>query len=80
LSVEEKNGDLNPNLTFAWQTAFLESLTKQKRRTMDGIHIHYIVGGLTVLIGSIALIKVFDFIAFQSARRLLEMATKTPIK
>ena len=43
---------------------------------MPTTDIHYIFGGLAVLIGSIGFIKVFDFLARQSAKRLLELAHK----
>ena len=43
---------------------------------MSNIDIHYIFGGLAVLIGSIGFIKGFDFLARQSAKRLLEMVHK----
>jgi hypothetical protein len=41
---------------------------------MPPISLHFPLAGLAVLIGSIALIKGFDFLAAQSAQRLLETA------
>ena len=41
---------------------------------MAGVEIHYPIGGLIVLIGSIAFLKFFDFLAAQSAKRLLDEA------
>jgi hypothetical protein len=46
---------------------------------MAGTDLHYIVGGLIVLIGSIALIKVFDFLAAQGVKRILDMANGNPV-
>ena len=37
--------------------------------------IHFPIAGLSLLIGSISFLKIFDFLAAQSAKRLLEMAT-----
>lgn len=45
---------------------------------MAGIEIEYLFGGLLVLIGSIAFLKIFDFIAAQSAKRLLDLAKGEP--
>ena len=36
--------------------------------------LHYPIAGITLLIGSIAFLKLFDFLAMQSAKRLLEQA------
>jgi hypothetical protein len=35
---------------------------------------HFPIAGLITLIGSIAFLKLFDFLAAQSVKRLLEMA------
>ena len=39
--------------------------------------LHYPLAGLTVLVGGIAFMKGFDFLAAESVRRLLEMAGRT---
>ena len=36
--------------------------------------LHYPIAGIILLIGSIAFLKLFDFFAAQSAKRLLELA------
>lgn len=41
---------------------------------IEGIEIQYTIGGLIVLIGSIVFLKAFDFLAAQSATRLLDAA------
>jgi hypothetical protein len=43
---------------------------------MTDFGIHYIYSGLAVLIGSIAFMKLFDFLANQSAKRLLDAASQ----
>ncbi|MBC2712087.1 MAG: hypothetical protein HGJ94_14220 [Desulfosarcina sp.] len=40
---------------------------------MVGMDIHYPITGLIVLAGSIGFLKLFDFLAAQSAKRLLEV-------
>lgn len=44
---------------------------------MTGIDLQYPIGGLIVLIGGIGFLKGFDFLAAQTAKRLLEMAKPT---
>lgn len=41
---------------------------------MTIVDLHYPLAGLIVLAGGIGFLKVFDFLAAQSAKRLLEMA------
>ena len=45
---------------------------------MNSIETQYVFGGLIVLIGSIAFLKCFDFLARQSIKRLLEAANRKP--
>ena len=47
---------------------------------MTGFGIHYIYGGLAVLIGSVALIKIFDFLAGQRIKKFLGTETSTQMK
>jgi hypothetical protein len=42
---------------------------------MSVIDLHYPIAGLVVLAGGIGFMKFFDFLASQSAKRLLEMAS-----
>ena len=42
---------------------------------MAGFEAHYILGGVAVLIGSIALIKIFDFLAGQNIKKQLGTST-----
>lgn len=41
---------------------------------MSMLELHYPIAGLIVLAGGIGFLKFFDYLASQSAKRLLEMA------
>ena len=43
-------------------------------RTLSVMDLQYPIAGVIVLVGAIAFLKVFDFLAAQSMQRLLEMA------
>ena len=47
---------------------------------MIGFQTHYLWSGMAVLIGSVAFMKFFDFLANQSVKRLLEAANRNPAK
>lgn len=70
----------NLTLTFLWQIMMhiKQEPIPMETNGMAGIEIEYLFGGLLVLIGSIAFLKIFDFIAAQSAKRLLDLAKGEP--
>jgi hypothetical protein len=45
---------------------------------MNSFGTQFVCGGMIVLIGSIAFLKFFDFLARQSIKRLLEAAGRKP--
>lgn len=47
---------------------------------MAGFEAHYIYGGLAILIGSVVVIKIFDFLAGQNIKKLLGTATRNQMK
>jgi len=47
---------------------------------MTGFGIHFIYSGLAVLIGSVALIKIFDFLTGQRIKKFLGMENSTQMQ
>jgi len=45
-----------------------------RRKNETVMELHFPIAGLILFVGSIAFLKLFDFFAAQSAKRLLELA------
>jgi len=55
-------------------TFALSRLEMNRRKNETVMELHFPIAGLILFVGSIAFLKLFDFFAAQSAKRLLELA------
>jgi hypothetical protein len=69
--LPKQTNNVGPNqlLTKTWHPA---AEPNQEQMTTD-MDLQYPISGLIVLIGALVFLKVFDFLAAQSVRRLLEV-------